>query len=75
MHFARPPERGEDQFDGISHCVDENGVPLLPDVAAGRYWFNVPFPIAPTVVCRALPVLCYAQNAAPVECVPKYRCL
>ncbi|XP_037093688.1 uncharacterized protein LOC119113487 [Pollicipes pollicipes] len=35
MHFARPPEADEDQFDGISHTVDEHGVPLLPDVAAG----------------------------------------
>ncbi|KAF0300356.1 Flavin reductase [Amphibalanus amphitrite] len=35
VHFARPPEKNEDQFDGISHTTDENGVPLLPDVAAG----------------------------------------
>jgi len=34
MHFARPPAEGEDQFDGISHQLDADGVPLLPDVAA-----------------------------------------
>ena len=35
VHFARPPEKDEDQFDGILHSTDEDGVPVLPDVAAG----------------------------------------